>query len=74
MQEFDRAFPDRPSALMRWRRDLRRFRTDPVPEAMLMHCLDAFVLSLSVGLPQRWRLVRVQTCEAMQGRKRRGQE
>ena len=45
--------------LMRWRRDVRRFRTDPVEAAVLTRCLDAFALSPSVGLSQPWRLVQV---------------
>ena len=45
--------------LMRWRRDVRRFRTDPVEAAVLNRCLDAFALSPSVGLSQPWRLVQV---------------
>ena len=36
--------------LMRWRRDVRRFRTDPVEAAVLDRCLDAFRLAPSVGL------------------------
>ncbi len=61
MQQFDEAFQTRLTDLMRWRRDVRRFRTDPVDEAMLRHCLDAFVLAPSVGLSQPWRLIRVQS-------------
>ncbi|MEE4348061.1 MAG: 5,6-dimethylbenzimidazole synthase [Paracoccaceae bacterium] len=61
MQDFDTAFQDQLTALMRWRRDVRRFRTDPVDEAMLRHCLDAFLLAPSVGLSQPWRLIRVQS-------------
>jgi 5,6-dimethylbenzimidazole synthase len=61
MQDFDAAFQDQLTALMRWRRDVRRFRTDPVDEAMLRHCLDAFLLAPSVGLSQPWRLIRVQS-------------
>ena len=64
MHDFDKAFQDQLTALMRWRRDVRRFRTDPVPEAMLMHCLDAFVLAPSVGLSQPWRLIRVESAAA----------
>ncbi|MGR3617303.1 MAG: 5,6-dimethylbenzimidazole synthase [Paracoccaceae bacterium] len=45
--------------LMRLRRDVRRFRTDPVDEAVLMRCLDAFQLAPSVGLSEPWRIVRV---------------
>ncbi|MFU8882233.1 MAG: 5,6-dimethylbenzimidazole synthase [Rhodobacterales bacterium] len=61
MQQFDTAFQTRLTDLMRWRRDVRRFRTDPVDEAMLRHCLDAFLLAPSVGLSQPWRLIRVQS-------------
>jgi 5,6-dimethylbenzimidazole synthase len=61
VQDFDTAFQDQLTALMRWRRDVRRFRTDPVDEAMLRHCLDAFLLAPSVGLSQPWRLIRVQS-------------
>lgn len=64
MQDFDTAFQDQLTALMRWRRDVRRFRTDPVDEAMLRHCLDAFLLAPSVGLSQPWRLIRVQSAAA----------
>lgn len=44
---------------MRWRRDVRRFRTDPVDEAMLERCLTAFQLAPSVGLSEPWRLILV---------------
>ena len=50
--------------LMRWRRDVRRFRTDPVDEALLMQCLDAFLLAPSVGLSEPWRILRVQSAAA----------
>src|SRR6056297_3189680 len=45
--------------LMRWRRDVRRFRTDPVDEAVLRACLDTFLLAPSVGLSEPWRVIRV---------------
>ncbi|MGC9420710.1 MAG: nitroreductase family protein, partial [Rhodovulum sp.] len=44
---------------MRWRRDVRHFRTDPVDEAVLARCLDAFRLAPSVGLSEPWRILRV---------------
>ena len=47
--------------LMRWRRDVRRFRTDPVDEALVTRCLDTFGLAPSVGLSEPWRLLRVQS-------------
>lgn len=45
--------------LMRWRRDVRRFRTDPVDEALLRQCLDTFLYAPSVGLSEPWRIVRL---------------
>lgn len=45
--------------LMAWRRDVRHFRPDPVPEGLLSRALDAFRLAPSVGLSEPWRLVRV---------------
>ena len=50
--------------LMRWRRDVRRFRTDPVAEDLLRECLDAFLLAPSVGLSEPWRVIRVESAEA----------
>ena len=50
--------------LMQWRRDVRRFRTDPVEAAVLDRCLCAFGLAPSVGLSEPWRVIRVETPEA----------
>lgn len=44
---------------MQWRRDVRRFRTDAVDEALLSQCLDAFSYAPSVGLSEPWRILRV---------------
>ena len=44
--------------LMRWRRDVRHFRKDPVDEAVLMRCLDAFSTAPSVGLSDVTRRIR----------------
>lgn len=52
------------SDLMRWRRDVRRFRTDPVDEPVLDACLDGFRLAPSVGLSEPWRVIRVHSPEA----------
>ena len=45
--------------LMRWRRDVRHFKTDPIPNDSLTECLEAFRLAPSVGLSEPWRIVRV---------------
>ncbi|MBI1170838.1 5,6-dimethylbenzimidazole synthase [bacterium] len=50
--------------LMQWRRDVRRFRTDPVEAAVLDRCLAAFSLAPSVGLSEPWRILRVESAAA----------
>lgn len=59
--QFSPAFREELAALMRWRRDVRRFRTDPVPEDLLARGLQAFALAPSVGLSEPWRVLRVQS-------------
>ena len=59
MSRFSPGFQTDLTELMRWRRDVRRFRTDPVDEAILRDCLDTFLLAPSVGLSEPWRIVRV---------------
>ncbi|ACA18052.1 cob(II)yrinic acid a,c-diamide reductase [Methylobacterium sp. 4-46] len=56
---FDAAFRERLADLVAWRRDVRRFRPDPVPEEDLRACLALACLSPSVGNSQPWRFVRV---------------
>ncbi|MBL3609037.1 5,6-dimethylbenzimidazole synthase [Rhodovulum sulfidophilum] len=58
---FAPAFRDELFELMRWRRDVRHFRTDPVAPALLDRCLSAFRLAPSVGLSEPWRLIRVES-------------
>lgn len=45
--------------LVAWRRDVRRFKTDPVDPDLLAHLLDVANLAPSVGNSQPWRIVRV---------------
>jgi 5,6-dimethylbenzimidazole synthase len=66
MDAFSDSFRTDLSQLMRWRRDVRRFRSDPVDEALLMQCLDTFRLAPSVGLSEPWRIVRVISPELRQ--------
>jgi 5,6-dimethylbenzimidazole synthase len=56
---FDAAFRDRLLALFQWRRDVRHFRGDPVPAAVLDALLEIACLAPSVGLSQPWRFVTV---------------
>jgi 5,6-dimethylbenzimidazole synthase len=56
---FDAPFQARFAELLAWRRDVRRFRRDEVPEALLQSLLDFTCLAPSVGNCQPTRLVRV---------------
>ncbi len=58
---FDSSFQDQLELLLKWRRDVRRFRRDPVDEDLIAHMLDLAQLSPSVGNSQPWRWVRVET-------------
>ena len=40
-----------------WRRDVRRFRSEPLPQGMLERFIDIACLAPSVGLSQPWRFV-----------------
>ncbi|WP_247878145.1 5,6-dimethylbenzimidazole synthase [Azospirillum sp. TSO22-1] len=57
--EFDAAFRERLIELFRWRRDVRRFRTDPLAAGLLDALIDAACLAPSVGFSQPWRFVTV---------------
>lgn len=52
-------FGDRFAELLRWRRDVRRFRRDPLPPGLLDRLLDLACLAPSVGNSQPWRFVMV---------------
>ena len=58
---FDAAFREKFTELLRWRRDVRRFRSDPVDERLLDRLLALASLAPSVGLSQPWRFVLVET-------------
>jgi len=58
--EFDDAFRVRLVELLTWRRDVRRFRADPLPDGLLEHLLEVAALAPSVGLSQPWRFVIVE--------------
>jgi 5,6-dimethylbenzimidazole synthase len=56
---FDAPFRDRLAQLIRWRRDVRRFRRDPLPAGMLERLIALATRAPSVGYSQPWRWVRV---------------
>jgi 5,6-dimethylbenzimidazole synthase len=63
MTEFDAAFRERLRDLIVWRRDVRRFGGDPVPEETVARLLELASLAPSVGLSQPWRFVLVESPE-----------
>ncbi len=58
---FDAAFRERFAELLRWRRDVRRFRTEPIDPSLIEKLLALASLAPSVGLSQPWRFVLVET-------------
>jgi 5,6-dimethylbenzimidazole synthase len=60
---FDEAFKAQFAELVRWRRDVRRFRSDPVAADLITRLLALAVCAPSVGLSQPWRFVLVETPE-----------
>ena len=61
LTRFDDGFRDGLERLLRWRRDVRRFRTDPLDPVLLDRLLDLADLAPSVGNSQPWRFVAVET-------------
>lgn len=57
--EFDASFRAGLATLFRWRRDVRRFRPEPVSADLLDELLELAGLAPSVGLSEPWRFVTV---------------
>jgi len=57
---FDEGFRARLHDLFLWRRDVRRFRRDPLPAEAIEELLALAVLAPSVGYSQPWRFVLVE--------------
>ena len=55
--DFGPAFVTELDELFRWRRDVRHFRTDPLPAGLVEELLALACLAPSVGLSQPWRFV-----------------
>ncbi|MGI4954390.1 MAG: 5,6-dimethylbenzimidazole synthase [Janthinobacterium lividum] len=56
---FDAGFRQQLAALFRWRRDVRSFRPDPLPDGLVDSLLATGSGAPSVGLSQPWRYVLV---------------
>ncbi|MDB5574534.1 MAG: nitroreductase [Tardiphaga sp.] len=55
--DFDAGFRAKLHDLFAWRRDVRQFRRDPLPDGVLDRLIEAACLAPSVGLSQPWRYV-----------------
>lgn len=64
--QFDDAFREQFEELIKWRRDVRQFRPDPVDPELIAHLLELADYAPSVGLSQPWRFVPVEPGEAHQ--------
>lgn len=60
---FDATFRATFRDLVLWRRDVRRFRTDPVDEKLIDALIELATHAPSVGLSQPWRFVKIQSRE-----------
>jgi 5,6-dimethylbenzimidazole synthase len=60
---FDAAFRARLQELLQWRRDVRRFRREPLPDGAVERLTRLACLAPSVGLSQPWRFVLVDAPE-----------
>lgn len=58
-QEFNHEFRQQFQHLLEWRRDVRRFKPDPLPPGLLEQILNLTRFAPSVGLSEPWRYVRV---------------
>lgn len=59
MVEFDDGFRRQLRELFVWRRDVRHFRSDALPDGTVERLIETACLSPSVGLSQPWRFVTV---------------
>jgi 5,6-dimethylbenzimidazole synthase len=58
--QFDAGFRARFRELLRWRRDVRRFKRDALQDGSIERLIETACLSPSVGLSEPWRFVIVQ--------------
>lgn len=57
--EFTRDQADTLDTILRWRRDMRHFRTDPIPEGLMERLRGVMDYAPSVGNARPWRVIRV---------------
>lgn len=57
--EFSQEQADTLASILNWRRDVRHFRIDPVPDTLMDRLRDATIAAPSVGNARPWRVIRV---------------
>ena len=62
-ERFSDQFREQFRDLLRWRRDVRRFKPDPLPAGLLEEILNLTRFAPSVGLSESWRYVRINRLE-----------
>ncbi len=65
--QFDEGFREQFWELLRWRRDVRNFKPEPLPPELLEQILSSTRFAPSVGLSESWRYVLVTRPEIRQG-------
>lgn len=65
--EFGADFREQLLDLLLWRRDVRRFKSEPLPSGALERLIGIASLAPSVGLSEPWRFVVVETATARAG-------
>jgi 5,6-dimethylbenzimidazole synthase len=58
--QFDSEFRERLRQLLKWRRDVRRFKRSKLPEGTIERLIATACLAPSVGLSEPWRFVIVE--------------
>ena len=65
--KFSQAQAETLNDILRWRRDVRHFRADPIPEPVIDRLSAALDMAPSVGNSRPWRVLRVKN-ESLRGR------
>ncbi|MFD2175747.1 5,6-dimethylbenzimidazole synthase [Rhodobacter lacus] len=61
--QFDQTHRDALTEVLRWRRDVRHFRPDPISEAVVARLRAVMDMAPSVGNARPWRVLRVESPE-----------
>ncbi len=59
--KFKKSDTDSMLELLRWRRDVRHFKSDPLPDDVISNLMQAISLAPSVGNSRPWRIVQIKS-------------